>query len=186
MNSTFSVNRATLRVLKEELERGDDFARGIEQDIDTWEALVHPTDFFTKYKDLIRVDVIAANEDNHQQWFGLCEANIRNFVNDTERFSPLQLCCYPKAFGWPWPAPPAAERCNPPSAEHCKSFFIGWKFKETKTDNMVSIKRCREKWVEAVQKKAERGEWWKPDMVLDFKQVKRKHFPSADFMPAMR
>ena len=75
MNSTFSVNRATLRVLKEELERGDDFARGIEQDIDTWEALVHPTDFFTKYKDLIRVDVIAANEDNHQQWFGLCEAN---------------------------------------------------------------------------------------------------------------
>ena len=60
MNSTFSVNRATLRVLKEELERGDDFARGIEQDIDTWEALVHPTDFFTKYKDLIRVDVIAA------------------------------------------------------------------------------------------------------------------------------
>ena len=71
MSSTFTVNRATLRVLKEEFERGHDFARGIEQDIEGWGALVHPTEFFTKNKDMIRIDVLASTEEQHQQWFGL-------------------------------------------------------------------------------------------------------------------
>lgn len=186
MNSTFSVNRATLRVLKEELERGHDFARGVEEGIEHWDALVHPTEFFTKNKDMIRVDVIAGTEEHFQQWFGLCEANIRNYVNDTERFSPLQLHCYPKTFEWPWPTPPAAERCLPPATQYCRSFFLAFSVKAEKSDNSVSLKRCNEKWIEQVQKKAERGEWWTADMVIELKQVRRKQIPSADFMPAMR
>jgi hypothetical protein len=115
------------------------------------------------------------------------EASVRNFVNDTEKFTPLLLCAYPKPFRWPWPLPPAAAgaHCQPPTAEHVCSFFIGWMLKPDKSAQKVDLKRCRDKWLEQTKSKAERGGWWAEGMVVELRSLRRRELPSTSFMPTM-
>lgn len=71
MNSTFAVNRATLRVIREEFDRGGDFLRGVEAEVDSWAGVVQPTDFFTRFAKFFRLDVVASTAAEHEQWLGL-------------------------------------------------------------------------------------------------------------------
>ena len=88
MNTTFAVNRATLRALRTELRRGDEFCKAIEAGTESWAALLRLTSFFAgRFRHFFRVDVAAGTADQLLRWHGLCETSIKHFANEVEKTS---------------------------------------------------------------------------------------------------
>ena len=112
MNSTFNINESTKRIFLQELERGRKISSGIDEMVDVehassmsgWAELVEKTDFFTRYKKFVRVDIVAATKEGHRSWTGLAESQLRMFVDSLEgglpRRSPLQAHVFPQGFSW--------------------------------------------------------------------------------------
>jgi poly(A) polymerase len=149
MNSTFNINESTKRILLQELERGQKIAAQIElaqaggSSMQSWGELVEQSDFFTRYKSFVRVDIVAGSEDGHRSWKGLAESQLRMFVDSLEggasrEHSPLHAHIYPQGFSWSslwqegvgWPE----HVQNPPSRQFADTFFIGVEKKQIVTE----------------------------------------------------
>ena len=150
MNSTYNISESTKRVFLQELERGKKIAAEIESSQGSsmayWAELVEPSDFFTRYKQFVRVDIVAATEDGHRSWKGLAESQLRLFVDYLEggppRRSPLLAHVYPHSFSWSaiwqegtgWPE----HVQKPPSQRFADTFFIGVEKKPNATPEDTS------------------------------------------------
>jgi poly(A) polymerase len=107
-NATANVSKSTLMVMKEELERGREICKRINDGQTDWNELFEPLDVFQKYANFLQVTAIApahvpVSQDSEEtrpskayydMWKGYCEANIRGVVLHVERYESHVMCLY--------------------------------------------------------------------------------------------
>ncbi|OII77513.1 poly polymerase protein [Cryptosporidium andersoni] len=96
MNSTHNVTQTTLRVITEELQRGSELVKEIENERAQWSDLWSPYMFFENHKHFIQVKMLANSEQAFQKWTGWIESKIRFLVRKLETFKGLQVRPWPK------------------------------------------------------------------------------------------
>jgi len=127
MNSTYNVSESTLRILKEEFKRGTQMTTKIEQEGAPWSILFEKSEFFTKYKAYVQVDVFATTEEEHRKWEGWIESRLRFLVLNLEQTENIEFA-HPLPGGFPKPRPNN-------EGEFCSCFFYGIIFKYTEKFN---------------------------------------------------
>ena len=122
MNSTYNVSKSTLRILQEELKRGqvltEQLRRSPVSEASTiWKELLEPVDFFFKHKHYLQLIATAANEAELLKWRGWCESRIRHFVAKLAVVAGVKVCPYPESY-----------TCSTLERPHAEGFFIGLEF----------------------------------------------------------
>lgn len=84
MNSTFNVSHSTLRVIRQEFERGHAICSKVEQGEGRWGDLFLEPNFFGTYKNFIQVQLTAATEDDRRRLEGAVEAKLRLLLKRLE------------------------------------------------------------------------------------------------------
>eukprot|EP01117_Protostelium_nocturnum_P009220 TRINITY_DN3300_c0_g1_i2.p1 TRINITY_DN3300_c0_g1~~TRINITY_DN3300_c0_g1_i2.p1 ORF type:complete len:633 (+),score=239.40 TRINITY_DN3300_c0_g1_i2:169-1899(+) len=90
MNSTYNVSESTLNLLKAEFSRGTDIVMEIERKEATWTKLFEPTEFFTRYKSYVQLEILAATEEEHRKWEGWVESRLRTLIPGLEQTNMLK------------------------------------------------------------------------------------------------
>eukprot|EP01052_Picozoa_sp_SAG31_P034218 SAG31_NODE_3966_length_3709_cov_1.391967_1_plen_136_part_10 len=99
----------------------------------------------------------------------------------------IELMAYPKPFRFPWPTPPAAAHCNPPTVEHAECFFIGYRKAENSGPTVsVDLQSVTKKFCDGLARTATKSGWHDPSMKVEFKLIKRKQIPPASIIPDLR
>jgi poly(A) polymerase len=102
MNSTYNVSKTTLRVMKDEFERGFEFAKEAELGKGLWEDIFDETDFFVRYGHYLEVEVSADNHEDHLKWSAFVESKIRLLVAKLEYADvSMNIHPFPKSFAKP-------------------------------------------------------------------------------------
>jgi len=118
MNSTYNVSDSTLGILKEEFKRATQITTKVEQEGLPWTNLFEKSDFFTKYKAYVQVDVFAPVEEEHRKWEGWIESRLRFLVLNLEQTPNIE-------FAHPLPGGTAKPRPNN-EGEFCS--FFSWDY----------------------------------------------------------
>jgi hypothetical protein len=201
MNSTFNINESTQRILLQELERGQRISSRLElstgSSMEFWAELIEPTDFFTRYKQFVRVDIVAESEENHRGWKGLAESQLRMFVDCLEgglpRRSPLHAHIFPQGFNWGcvwqqgigWPD----HITDPPSSQWCDTFFIGVESKPNASledrAEPVEMGFHADRFKQGLVDKAMKGGYYTDDMKVEISMV-RKATELPQFLPDLQ
>ncbi|KAI0488563.1 hypothetical protein KFK09_028400 [Dendrobium nobile] len=95
MNSSYNVSSSTLRVMTEEFQRGNEFFEAMEANEADWGTLFEPYPFFEAYKNYLKIDITAANEDDLRKWKGWVESRLRTLTLKIERHTFGMLQCHP-------------------------------------------------------------------------------------------
>lgn len=102
MNSTYNVSQSTLFMMKQEFARGRKICDKIDQDKDStpnYAELFEKTDFFSRYKAYVQVEILAASEEEHRKWEGWVESRLRFLLLNLEQTPNLQYAHpYPSSF----------------------------------------------------------------------------------------
>jgi poly(A) polymerase len=101
MNSTFNVSRTTLRIMKEEFDRGADLTLRAETNQEKWEKLFEETDFFIRYHQYLEIEVSSINDVDHRAWVGFIESRLRFFLHKLETIENILIHPYPASFDKP-------------------------------------------------------------------------------------
>lgn len=66
----------------EEFSRGDIVAEQIllSKDNPNWALLLQKGDFFTKFKNYLEIEVVAATSEEYKLWEGWCHSRLRHLV----------------------------------------------------------------------------------------------------------
>lgn len=96
MNSSYNVSESTLRVMKDEFERGKEICEVIERgNRAAWSTLFEPYPFFDAYKNYLQIEIVAPDEDSMRQWKGWVESRLRTLTLKIERHTGSLLQCHP-------------------------------------------------------------------------------------------
>ncbi|KAL0478880.1 poly(A) polymerase [Acrasis kona] len=101
MNSTFNVFRTTLRVMKEEFDRGADITSRAENNQEKWDTLFEPSDFFIRYHRYLEIEVSSTDKVDHGLWFGYVHSKLRLFCYNLEILPNILIHPYPESFEKP-------------------------------------------------------------------------------------
>ncbi|KAJ6829683.1 nuclear poly(A) polymerase 1 [Iris pallida] len=74
MNSSYNVSASTLRVMKEEFQRGHEICELMEANKVDWKLLFEPHPFFEAYKHYLQIDIAAEDDDALRKWKGWVES----------------------------------------------------------------------------------------------------------------
>eukprot|EP00123_Amoebidium_parasiticum_P016641 comp23529_c0_seq2/m.39575 comp23529_c0_seq2/g.39575 ORF comp23529_c0_seq2/g.39575 comp23529_c0_seq2/m.39575 type:complete len:693 (-) comp23529_c0_seq2:599-2677(-) len=99
MNASHNVMMSTLRMMKEEFERGVEMTLKIENGHATWKDLFAKTDFFHRFKNFIQVDSITYTEEDHLHMEHLLEVRLKVLVSNLERTANV-AAAYPYTKGF--------------------------------------------------------------------------------------
>ena len=132
MNSTYNVSKSTLRVMRNEFERGMHITSKADSGEGDWEPLFEETDFFVKYKHYLQIEVNTPNEADHLKWVGFIESKLRFILPKLESIPNCNLHIFPGYFD------------NHTTGEngtfYSSNFFIGMEYKKSnKSDNPVTV-----------------------------------------------
>jgi poly(A) polymerase len=123
MNSSYSVNRSTLEVMKSEWLRGKDLMQAMQVQLanqspttENWDKLFEKSNFFIDYSYYLQVNVSAGTEDEQLAWSGWCESRMRHLVMALGRL-PLS-----RVHIWPKPFPGKTS----PESPHACAFYIAF------------------------------------------------------------
>lgn len=119
MNSTYNVSESTLRVMKDEFARGASICLEIENNKIGWDKVFEESDFFTKYKNYLEMEVSAETEDDFRKWLGYVESRFRFLIYRLEQIENMVVHPWPYSFK-------AATAENP----YCSTFYIGLKYEK--------------------------------------------------------
>jgi poly(A) polymerase len=122
MNSTYNVSKSTLRILQEELKRGQVLTEQLRrkpasESSTVWKELLEPVDFFFKHKHYLHLIITASNEADLLKWYGWCESRIRQLVAKLAMLQGVKVYPYPESYP-----------CTTPERPHAEGFFIGLEF----------------------------------------------------------
>jgi len=98
-NSSYSVSSYTLEVMKKEFARASDIIDTIlcENPTNEWDKLFEPSDFFIKYEQYIRCDIIGIGDDAvSRSWISYVESRIRHILPALAMLPVKSLHFYPK------------------------------------------------------------------------------------------
>ena len=90
MNSGYNVSTSTLYLMMQEFERGDSKCKSILEDRGTngaptdWSPLFEKSDFFSRFKTYIMIQVSAKNKDAYNLWEGWCQSRLRQLTSSIE------------------------------------------------------------------------------------------------------
>eukprot|EP01135_Chromosphaera_perkinsii_P003758 Nk52_evm4s255 gene=Nk52_evmTU4s255 len=102
MNSTYNVSQSTLKLMKDEFERGVDVTFKIENGELEWESLFEKSTFFSDYKNYIEVIAIGKEEQSFRLWCGTIESKLRHLVGKLEQVSSIEYAIpHPTSFDHP-------------------------------------------------------------------------------------
>ncbi|KAJ6837458.1 nuclear poly(A) polymerase 1 [Iris pallida] len=77
MNSSYNVSASTLRVMKEEFQRGHEICELMEANKADWKLLFEPHPFFEAYKHYLQIDIATEDDDALRKWKGWIESRLR-------------------------------------------------------------------------------------------------------------
>eukprot|EP00871_Galdieria_phlegrea_P005634 jgi/Galph1/6071/GphlegSOOS_G4728.1 len=133
----------------------------------SWSALFEPTDFFSRYKNYIQINIISGSAENQRKWHGFVESKLRVLILKLEILSHTLIYPYPFPF-------------TRPGGNFCDSFFIGLSFTLPKIPNQNGSKERKidmsgpvSEWVSYVLSWPFRT----ADMEVTVEHVKRKFLP---------
>eukprot|EP01119_Soliformovum_irregulare_P025754 TRINITY_DN9624_c0_g1_i1.p1 TRINITY_DN9624_c0_g1~~TRINITY_DN9624_c0_g1_i1.p1 ORF type:complete len:640 (+),score=158.21 TRINITY_DN9624_c0_g1_i1:48-1967(+) len=125
MNSTYNVSESTLQVMKAEFSRGTKITFEIEQKFQAnpnenhWKTLFEKSDFFTRYKAYVHVEILGETEEEHRTWEGWVESRLRFLIQFLENTPNLQ-------YASPFPASfPSNVEVDGQVTQWKSSFFLG-------------------------------------------------------------
>mmetsp|Transcript_6730 Transcript_6730/g.12457 ORF Transcript_6730/g.12457 Transcript_6730/m.12457 type:complete len:565 (+) Transcript_6730:51-1745(+) len=171
MNSTYNINKSTLKVLKSEFKRGRDLTEKLlnpkntdEEIAKIWHKLMEPSDFFLQCKHYLQVIITAPDEDSLQGWLGTVESKMRFLVMRLQPPFTHHVTVYPYPY-----------HKKHPKADFKESFFLGLEFEEGKKDIYLADA------VEFFQSKLSRHPTRTKEMGLDIKHIRAKMLPEFVF-----
>lgn len=93
----------------------------------TWSTLFERTDFFSKFKNYLQINIISGTAENQRKWHGFVESKLRVLILKLEILSHTLI--------YPHPVP-----YSRPGMHYCDSFFIGLSFSLPKLPNQNGSK----------------------------------------------
>ncbi|EME32553.1 poly(A) polymerase [Galdieria sulphuraria] len=142
-----------------------------ETEVMTWSKLFERTDFFSKFKNYLQINVISGTAENQRKWHGFVESKLRVLTLKLEILSHTLI--------YPYPVP-----YTRPGVQFCESFFIGLSFSLPKLPNQNGSKERKidmsgpvSEWVNYVLSWPFRTS----DMEVSVEHVKRKFLPEYVF-----
>ncbi|KAK1315362.1 hypothetical protein QJS10_CPA06g00835 [Acorus calamus] len=167
MNSSYNVSTSTLRVMMEQFEFGKKVCEEIELNKSCWGSLFEPYNFFSKYKNYLQVDIIAADTDDLLSWKGWVESRLRQLTLKIERdtFGMLQCHPYPNEY-----VDTSKQLCA-----HC-AFFMGLQRKQGvafQEGQQFDIRATVDEFRQSVNMYM----YWKPGMEIYVSHVRKKQIP---------
>ncbi|KNC79707.1 hypothetical protein SARC_07901 [Sphaeroforma arctica JP610] len=192
-NSTHNVSASTLKVMRNEFDRGCVIAMQIDEGKATWSDLFDKSDFFSRHRHFLQIDAISPTEDKFHKWIGLVEGRgMRYLVMGLERILGVEIACpWPKGYERDFPKLSAmaekgtataevaeasqadiAELEKPEKEKYCNSYFIGIELDSTAKGpfDFYSV-------VHNVQERLAQQQGEDPDGKLEFTHVKRSNLP---------
>ncbi|KAJ6832404.1 nuclear poly(A) polymerase 1 [Iris pallida] len=174
MNSSYNVSASTLRVMKEEFQRGHEICELMEANKADWKLLFEPHPFFEAYKHYLQIDIAAEDDDALRKWKGWVESRLRYLTLKIERdtFGMLQCHPYPSDF---------SDKNRP---FHC-CYFMGLQRKQGEPAHegeQFDIRGTVEEFKHSV------GNYilWKPGMEIQVCHIKRRNVPHFVFPGGIR
>ncbi|CAN4105155.1 unnamed protein product [Withania somnifera] len=80
MNSGYNVSPSTLRVMMDQFQIGNKICEDVELNKAQWPALFEHYFFFEAYKNYLRVEIVAADNDDSLAWKGWVESRLRQLT----------------------------------------------------------------------------------------------------------
>eukprot|EP01135_Chromosphaera_perkinsii_P002577 Nk52_evm93s224 gene=Nk52_evmTU93s224 len=180
MNSTYNVSQSTLKLMKDEFERGVDISFKIENGEAEWESLFEKATFFTDYKNYIEVIAVGKDEPSFRLWCGTIESKLRHLVGRLEQVPSIDYAIpHPTSFDHPSnPTKAMCESCDGNEWKH--SFFVALVISKNKPEGTQKVDLYS---VVQYFKELVMG-WEKYDseaMSMEIKSVKRSKLPEFVF-----
>ncbi|XP_054153740.1 poly(A) polymerase type 3-like [Oppia nitens] len=175
-NSTFNVTLSTKAIMTQEFIQASEVIDQIMSGQTPWTALFESVQFFSKYRHFI---VLLAF--SNAEWVGLVESKIRLLVQNLEKHKCISLAhVNPKRFTRT--AEVAVDITPEESDGETKTenkmidqtmWFIGLEFNKAEGIN-VDLTQDIKTFAETVTNTAKYSKFYKPEMTIDTKHVKRK------------
>eukprot|EP00192_Tetraselmis_astigmatica_P004068 CAMPEP_0117666730 /NCGR_PEP_ID=MMETSP0804-20121206/10546_1 /TAXON_ID=1074897 /ORGANISM="Tetraselmis astigmatica, Strain CCMP880" /LENGTH=488 /DNA_ID=CAMNT_0005474323 /DNA_START=443 /DNA_END=1905 /DNA_ORIENTATION=- len=117
MNSSYNVSEATKGIMMEEFSRGDIVTEQIllKPDNPNWAILYEKSDFFTKFKNYLEIEIVAGSEESFKLWEGWAHSRLRHLLMKIERFVHVR----------PWPKGVKCASRDGLSTPHRICYYMG-------------------------------------------------------------
>ncbi|KAK4844454.1 hypothetical protein QYF36_020359 [Acer negundo] len=173
MNSSYNVSSSTLRIMKDEFQRGNEICEAMEKSKADWNTLFEPYAFFEAYKNYLQIDISAANADDLRNWKGWVESRLRQLTLKIERHTFNMLQCHPHPGDF-------SDKSKP---FHC-SYFMGLQRKGAPVNGGKPFDMRLT--VDEFKHYVNLYTLWKPGMEIYVTHVKRRSLPDFVFPGGIR
>ncbi|KAG8094438.1 hypothetical protein GUJ93_ZPchr0012g20239 [Zizania palustris] len=169
MNSSYNVSISTRHVMVQEFTRASDICQAIDESKAEWDTLFEPYPFFDLYRNYLKIEIAARNEDDLRNWKGWVVSRLRTLVLKIERFTREMLLSHPNPRDF-------LDNSRP---LHCFYFMGLWKkqispAQEAEQYDIRAIVNEFKSSIHAYQH-------WKEGMEIEVSHVKRKDIPTFVF-----
>ncbi|RVW16962.1 Nuclear poly(A) polymerase 1 [Vitis vinifera] len=174
MNSSYNVSWSTLRIMEEELQRGNEIVKEMETENTGWITLFEPFLFFEAYKNYLQIDITAENDVDLRNWKGWVESRLRLLTRKIERDTGGMLQCHPH---------PAEFSDTSRSFHYC--YFMGLRRKEgsaAQEGEQFDIRLTVDDFKNTVWMYSS----WKRGMWIHVCHIRRKNIPNFVFPGGVR
>lgn len=175
MNSSYNVSSSTLRIMKEEFQRGFKICEDMEANNKVgWVKLFELFLFFEAYKNYLQIDITAENDDDLRKWKGWVESRLRFLTLKIERDTGGMLQCHPYPGEF-------ADKSRP---FHC-CYFMGLQRNQdaqAKEGRQFDIRAT----VEDFKHSVGQFNFWKSGMWVNLTHIRRKNIPGFVFPNGVR
>ncbi|KAK9277495.1 hypothetical protein L1049_007039 [Liquidambar formosana] len=174
MNSSYNVSSNTLRIMKEEFQRGYEICEAMETNKADWITLFEPFLFFEAYKNYLQIDITAENDDDLRKWKGWVESRLRLLTLKIERDTLDMLQCHPHP----------GEFSDKSKPFHC-CYFMGLRRKQgtqAQEGRQFDIRLTVEEFKHSVGMYS----FWKHGMWIHVSHIRRKNLPNFVFPGGVR
>jgi len=105
MNSTHNVSKTTKTILINEIKRGWEICKTIEEEkseniLNHWNTLIRPCDIFADYSNFIFVEIYAHSEDCFKDFCGYVDSKLRLLVKRLELTPGVELRPWPEGINF--------------------------------------------------------------------------------------
>ncbi|EEC80500.1 hypothetical protein OsI_22746 [Oryza sativa Indica Group] len=174
MNSSYNVSISTRHVMVQEFTRASDICQAIDERKADWDALFEPYPFFESYRNYLKIEITARNEDDLRNWKGWVESRLRTLVLKIERFTREMLLSHPNPRDFIDSSRPL----------HCFYFMGLWKkqISQAQEAEQYDIRAI----VNEFKSNIHAYQHWREGMEIEVSHVKRKDIPSFVFPGGIR
>jgi len=100
MNSTHNVTESTKRIICDEIHRGYQICKDVENNKATYTDLYAPRNFFSEYRNYLWIEIETREEDSFRRYAGWVESKVRILVANLEQVNGLRVHPYSRSCSW--------------------------------------------------------------------------------------